>query len=93
MTDHMTDRTQPAYIRDNPIMAGAFAAFMNWAYRQDFMHEQHTADTGLTRPPPPKNGLEAMIDKATGHEDQYAASFVEWAIKTQWGTEEDEGDE
>lgn len=89
----MSERTQPAFVRDNPIMAGAFASFMNWAYRQPEMHEQHCADTGLTRPQPPKNGLEAMIDKATGYEEKYAASFVEWAIKNHWGTEEDEGDD
>jgi hypothetical protein len=68
-------------------MQGAFSAFMNWIWKQDGAHEAHTAATGVSRPIAAKNGLEAMIDQATGVSDQYAASFVQWAIDTQWGVE------
>ena len=77
----------PAFIRDNPVMQGAFSAFMKWIWEQDDAHKAHTAATGLARLPTPKNGLEAMIDQATGASEQYAASFVRWAIDTQWGVE------
>ena len=86
----MSAPIQPAYIRDNPIMQGAFAAFIDWIWRQDGAHQQFTEETGERRPKPPANGLERMIDEATGHSDAYMGKFVEWAIKTQWGTEEDE---
>lgn len=85
----------PAFIRDNPVMQSAFASFMSWLWGQDDAHAAHTEATGIARLPRPKNGLEAMIDVATGVSKQYAESFAQWAIDTQWGVEgrDDQEDE
>lgn len=84
----------PAFIRDNPVMQAMFASFMGWCWRQEDMHAAHCADTGLARPSPPRNGLDAAIDRATGYQAKYADSFVSWVIDTQWGPEgwDDQGD-
>jgi hypothetical protein len=76
---------KPAFVDDNPIMAGAFAGFMDWLWRQDGAHEQFCAETGHTPWIASKSGLDALILKATGFEEKYTAAFVEWAIKTHWG--------
>ncbi len=35
-----------------------------------------------------KNGLEAMIDKATGIDDAYMEAFMLWATEYHWGIDE-----
>ena len=88
----MSDLPQPAYVKDNPIMAGAFASFMEWIWGQDEAHAAFTAATGHHRPSPPKNGLEAAIDRATGADaraKQYVSAFAAWAIREHWGEEGD----
>lgn len=81
------DELYPAHIRDNPIMQIAFRDFMDWIWREDGAHEAHCKATGMA-PLATGSPIDAMIDKATGHGDAYARSFVDWAIKTQWGEEE-----
>lgn len=80
----------PAHIRDNPIMQGAFAAFMDWAWRQDEFHKAHCKATGCPPMLKVSSPLDDMINQETGYEQQYAESFVKWAIKTKWGAEGDE---
>lgn len=84
----------PAFIRDNPVMQSAFAAFMDWLWRQDGAHVAHCEATGSLPLPKAASGIAAMIDAATGRHEAYAASFARWAIDTQWGVEgRDDGDD
>ena len=64
----------------------AWRGFISWAYEQPEMRAAFTADTGISWPSAPKNGLDAMIDKATGHREKQAEAFAVWA-SDQYGEE------
>jgi hypothetical protein len=76
---------EPAYAADNPVMASGFTGFLTWIWGQDEAHATFQAQTGARRMPPPRNGLDRMIDDATGAGDAYTKAFITWAVKTQWG--------
>lgn len=82
-------RPKPAYVGDDPIMAGAFAAFVTWAWGQEEMHAAFAEETGVTRHAPAKTVLDAMIDDATGVHRDYADRFVAWLVREHWGEEGD----
>jgi len=84
----MTGRPKPAYV-DDPIMAGAFASFMTWAWDQSELHAAFTEETGVSRTSPPITVMDAMIDEATGVHRDYAERFVAWLIKNHWGEDGD----
>ncbi len=79
---------KPAFIEDNPVMQVAFRDFMNWAIRQPDIIAQFEAESGRKWRPAP---IEAMIDKATGHNHpaETAHAFAAWAIVQLWGAEGD----
>lgn len=66
----------------------AWRGFIAWAIKQPEMREQFTAETGHQWPSAAKNGLEAMIDGATGYHEKVAEAFMLWATKTHWGADE-----
>jgi hypothetical protein len=84
----MSDHPEPAFIRDDPFMAGAFASFVKFAWERDDFHEGFTAATGRRRPAPPKNGLDQLIDDATGAHADYMEAFVAWVVREHWGEAE-----
>lgn len=45
------------------------------------------ADTGLDLHPTRRNGLEALIDRATGYEDHVLHEFIRWFTVNHWGLE------
>lgn len=68
----------------------AWRDFIDFAIREPQMRKQFTDDTGISFPEPPKNALEAMIDKATGNDidarmDAATKAFVRWATEAHWG--------
>lgn len=65
-------------------MAPAWASCMSWVLGDPDMRVAFEADTGM-KFIPPRNGLERMIDDATGHGDAYVAEFIRWANENVWG--------
>ena len=77
-------RPVPAYIND-PIMAGAFSAFMGWAWGQPDAHKAFCEATGTTRIAPATDPISILVDEATGAQEGYATAFIEWLIVNHWG--------
>lgn len=71
---------------DNPVMQIAWRDFLLWAFDQPHIRAAFESDTGRALPPTPRNGLESMIDGATGVHTAYAEAFAEWATVNLWGT-------
>ena len=68
-------------------MTAAWAGYLDFAYRHEGMRAQFTAETGrvLSAPSPP---IDAMIDHATGKDEEDAMAFIIWATRSYWGWEE-----
>lgn len=70
-----------------PQMFGDFLGFAQWAIgsedvRADFLRATGVELTSII----PKNGLEAMIDKATGNDHKAVFSnFLDWLVVEVWG--------
>lgn len=80
--------------RDNPINEAAWASFVKWAATQPKIVARFEQETGecLGLYSPPKSGLGAMIDKATGYGARPATKdamrkFIYWVTEHQWGLE------
>lgn len=73
----------------------AYFSCLHWAVGSDEVHGQYAASTG-NKFSPPKNPLDAMIDKAAGHDpaEVFFRDFVPWFNLYIWGpmddTDEDE---
>lgn len=65
----------------------AWRSFVSWAFDQPEMRQQYTAETGRPWPAKPRNGLDAMIDQATGHAEHHAEDFMLWVTAAHWGDE------
>jgi hypothetical protein len=78
--------TRPSLMpADTPdYMAPAWASCMSWAISEADIRAAFEAETGHQYSPP-KNGLERMIDEATGHGNAYVKAFVTWANENVWG--------
>lgn len=66
----------------------AWAAFIHWAIDKEDICKQFEEETGTFPYSPPKTGLEALIDKATGfdqHPKVYVRKFIIWATENLWG--------
>lgn len=75
----------------DPLMRWAWQDFVAFACEDADMIEQYKAETGIVIPSRPRNGLEAMIDKATGFDqqtDQIALAYIKWTTTNYWGDEE-----
>lgn len=76
---------------DDPLMFGAWQSLLGYAISTPALREAFKRDTGLTLFEPPKTGLDALIDQATGHTgdaDKTLIAFIEWVNCTQWGEDE-----
>ena len=62
----------------------AWAACMSWALGNAEVRAEFEAASGM-KWTPPKNPIDAAIDKATGHGEAYVAAFVAWANVNVWG--------
>lgn len=75
----------PYVYPDDPLMAGAWASALKWAYSEPDIVAAFERDTGLTPMPARTSGLEAMIDKACGVHAERAEAFVKWFNVNVWG--------
>jgi hypothetical protein len=72
-----------------PLMKDAFFSFVSYAIgEKGFQVEFKKASGHDLNSLIPKNGLEAMIDKATGRTKQILKEFVDWLIVNYWGENE-----
>lgn len=83
-------RPKPAFVDADPIMAAAFVSFVSWAWAEEEFHTAFAEASGITRPAPAQNAIDAMIDDATGVHRDYAERFVAWLITNHWGEEEED---
>lgn len=65
----------------------AWRDFIMWASDQQPMREAFTKSTGIPFLPPAKNGLDALIDKATNAHEKTLRAFVQWVTENHWGLE------
>lgn len=65
-----------------------WAGLMRFLLGEDSVRQSFEAEAGATFRAP-SNGLEAMIDKATGHGTAYVADFCRWATPLYFGGPED----
>lgn len=83
------DEIRPDYTDNNPVMTGAWASFIQWAFSESDIIAAFEAQTG-NRLAVARTPIEAMVDKATGRHEHYIVAFVKWATETMWnGTPED----
>jgi hypothetical protein len=61
-----------------------WAACLRWAIGEPDILAAFTVDTGLSYSAP-KCGLDAMIDEATGLQENIIKAFVEWFNVNVWG--------
>jgi hypothetical protein len=65
-------------------MAPAWASALHWAIGSDHVRADFEAMTGK-KWTPPRNGLDRMIDEATGADKEYIEAFVAWFNEHVWG--------
>ena len=73
----MPDDT-PAY------MAPAWLGCIGWAAREDALVDAFRAETGNNWKPA-RNGMDAMIDVATGADWAFIEAFIKWVNVNVWG--------
>lgn len=66
----------------------AWRGFIVWASGHPDFQKMYAQHTGIAWPSPAKNGLEAMIDDATGHLSGHLEGFMLWATEHYWGVDE-----
>lgn len=72
-----------------PAMFGAFLGCAEWAIGSEDVRADYLKATGIDLVRiVPRNGLDAMIDKATGYDPKEAISaFLDWLVVEIWGEE------
>ena len=68
-----------------PVMTPAWASFLSWAVDKPEFRDAFAEETGTRFPAPPKNGLDAAIDRATGHPSSVIEQWSFWATANHWG--------
>lgn len=69
----------------------AWHDFVTWAFSEESIVRQFEMETGLKKRSRPRNGLDVMIDAATGYDRQdekYASEFMLWVTRNIWGVED-----
>lgn len=66
----------------------AFRDFLTWAISEPEMVAAFDRDTGRTLGGKPKNGLEMVIDEATGKLNSDVFAFMLWVTEHHWGIDE-----
>lgn len=69
---------------DNPVMAAAWSSFVQWAIRDSEIRDKFEESSGR-KWTLPRNGLERMIDDATGASAAYVEDFAVWVTRELWG--------
>lgn len=88
------DRPSPSSTETNlDFMEAAWLGFVEWAIGAPDVIAQWEKETGRKMAGPPRTGLDAAIDKATGYDytEQRAKDledFVIWATINLWGEDE-----
>lgn len=73
----------------DPIMAGAWAACLNYTISRTDALKRFEEETGNVFRPA-TNGIEKMIDDATGYEVEFLGKFIDWFNLNIWGTRDGE---
>jgi len=76
-----------------PFASAAWVGFINFALGKDEILRRFEKDTGEQPYSPPKTGLEALIDKATGydkHRLKYLRNYIVWVTENLWGEKPEE---
>lgn len=74
-----------------PFMMEAWTGCVMWAASELKVRQQFTKKTGLKLENlVNRSGLEAAIDKATGHEREVIVAFCDFVTENMWGTDEEE---
>lgn len=73
-------------------MAPAWAGCLHWAIGCDEIREAFFEQTGC-RWSPPRNGLDRMIDEATGADRAFIEKFVGWFNENVWGDMDHDAEE
>ena len=72
-----------------PLMQDAFFSFISYSITQNKIQHEFKKDTGHDlKSLIPKNGLEAMIDQATGRTKKILQEFIDGIIVNYWGEAE-----
>ena len=66
----------------------AWRDFVVWAWGEPKMRTAFEHATGTKLMAPARNGLDAMIDAATGVHQTQAVAFVDWVTINHWGADE-----
>jgi len=69
----------------DPVMQGAWAACLSYTVRRTDALQRFEKETGL-KFRPATNGIERMIDQATGFEDDFLEKFIDWFNEKIWGS-------
>lgn len=73
------------YPADSPdYMVAAWLGCIRWALGEEDVMAQFRRETG-TQWTPGRSGLERMIDKVTGADEQFFRQFVAWVNVNLWG--------
>lgn len=84
----MADATpvrHPLMPEDTPdYMLPAWLGCMHWAIGNPEVVDAFRAETGMSYQPP-RTGLDAAIDKATGADTAFVEAFILWANIAIWG--------
>lgn len=75
--------------KDHPVNISAWIGFLNWAIGVEELRQQFTEETGILIPTAPRTPLEAMIDEATGYQDDWMRKYVVWVSEAYWGAEDE----
>lgn len=70
------------YGKGEPLMEAAFAQCVQWTWKQPTMRREFERKTGMKLAP---HGIAAMIDEATGYDEEIAQAFVRFVITDVWG--------
>lgn len=70
---------------NDPLMYGAFVGCVRWALGNDDIMRLYREDTGDGFQPA-KNGIEKMIDQATGNELAFFQRFSDWVEREIFGS-------
>lgn len=73
---------------DDPLMYGFFIGCVRWALGEDAVLQRYREETG-DRFQFAKNGIEKMIDQATGNDLAFFQRFADWVEVNLFGTPAD----
>jgi hypothetical protein len=73
-----------------PLMGDAWVSYLLWAAQDTGILMEFTADTGMNLEALHSQGINRMIDEATGFQRATLIAFADWVTTNYWGIEGDE---